>query len=115
MDNIAKWKRKYTCSFKILSQTNKNIKTLAFIFHSVIQHEFLHTIGAYHVQSRSDRDTYVTIKWNNIKPGYKNQFTKKSKAPTYGLPYDGLSIMHYEFNNMAKDQNKPTIVSKVCT
>jgi len=80
---------------------------------TVIQHEFLHTIGAYHVQSRSDRDTYVTIKWNNIKPSYKNQFTKQSKAPTYGLPYDGLSIMHYPSDQFAIDQNKPTIVSKM--
>ena len=94
--------------------TNKNIKTLTFIFHSTIQHEFLHALGAFHVQSRPDRDNYVEIKWDNIKESQKHNFKKHSSALTYGLAYDPLSIMHYEYYAFAINKKKPTIVSKVC-
>ena len=82
-------------------------------FNSTIQHEFIHALGAYHVQSRSDRDDFVEIKWDNIKEAQKHNFKKQSKALTYGIPYDPLSIMHYEYNSFAIDRSKPTIVSKV--
>ena len=83
-------------------------------FNSTIQHEFMHALGAYHVQSRSDRDDFVEIKWDNIKEKEKHNFKKHSKALTYGIPYDPLSIMHYESQAFAIDRTKPTIVSKVC-
>ena len=32
-------------------------------------HEFLHTLGFFHEQSRPDRDTYVRVITENIQPG----------------------------------------------
>ena len=80
---------------------------------STIQHEFIHALGAYHVQSRKDRDNYVEIVWSNIQAGKEHNFKKHSSALTYGIPYDPLSIMHYEWWSFAKDYSKPTIKSKV--
>ena len=35
----------------------------------IVQHEILHALGRIHEQSRLDRDQYVTIFPNNVKPG----------------------------------------------
>jgi len=63
----------------------------------VIEHEFLHAIGLYHHQSRSDRDSYVKIIWNNIPTDKRHNFKKYSSKIInhYNLPYDYRSLMHY--------------------
>lgn len=41
---------------------------------AIIEHELLHALGFYHEQSRSDRDDYVKIWWDQIIPGYLHKF-----------------------------------------
>jgi len=63
----------------------------------IIEHEFLHAIGLYHHQSRSDRDYYVKIIWGNIPEKVRHNFNKYSSTVVnhFNLPYDFQSVMHY--------------------
>lgn len=59
-----------------------------------LRHEVLHAIGLWHEQSRSDRDSFVTVNTQCIQSGQTSQFDIQSGATTVG-PYDFNSIMHY--------------------
>lgn len=77
----------------------------------ILVHEFLHMLGVYHEQSRSDRDDFVEIKWDNIQDDAVGNFQKKPGTTDY-YDYDYGSIMHYRSTSFAKDPSKPTIVPK---
>jgi len=79
-----------------------------------IEHEFLHSLGVHHTQNHWDRDNYVTILDWNIMPGKKHNFGKqrKSKADSFGLPYDYYSVMHYAGKDWSENKNYPTIVTR---
>ena len=59
-------------------------------------HEILHAAGVYHEQSRTDRDQYVTIHYENISAGNAHNFDTfgTGQGINHG-PYDFGSIMHY--------------------
>lgn len=67
-------------------------------------HELGHTLGLLHEHERYDRDNYVTIYWDNIRTGCKNQFYKKTKTigACYG-EFDYKSIMMYPSRAMSKN------------
>lgn len=77
----------------------------------ILVHEFYHAFGVYHEQSRSDRDAYVEIKWNNIQDNAVGNFQKQPGSVDY-YDYDYGSLMHYPGTSFAKDRSKPTIVPK---
>ncbi|XP_068117758.1 embryonic protein UVS.2-like [Hyperolius riggenbachi] len=72
------------------------------IFNGVIQHELNHAIGFVHEHSRSDRDLYIKVLWNNIMPGYSGNFNKVNTS-NMNLEYDYKSVMHYGRSSFSVD------------
>ena len=59
-----------------------------------VLHEMGHTLGRWHEHCRSDRDSYVTVKWQNVQPAALPNYLIQAFGPEQG-PYDYQSIMHY--------------------
>jgi hypothetical protein len=70
-------------------------------------HEISHSLGMYHEQSRSDRDTYITMIPSCIDPTKTHNFDKFGSAGINIGTYDYSSIMHYD-SNFFVDPAKPT-------
>uniref|UniRef100_A0A668V3L9 Metalloendopeptidase n=1 Tax=Oreochromis aureus TaxID=47969 RepID=A0A668V3L9_OREAU len=58
--------------------------------HGIIQHELLHALGFYHEHTRSDRDQYIRVNWQNI---IKDCFVMDTD--NLNTKYDYSSVMHY--------------------
>nr|BAG06175.1 hatching enzyme [Setarches guentheri] len=71
-----------------------SLKRRGCLYHGIIQHEINHALGFQHEQTRSDRDDYVKINWENIKPQMFYNFYKRA-TDNLNTPYDYSSIMHY--------------------
>ncbi|XP_075699577.1 embryonic protein UVS.2-like [Rhinoderma darwinii] len=81
------------------------------MFRGIIQHELDHALGFYHEHTRSDRDDYVTIMFENILPNDTSNFDIQ-KTNNLGLAYDYGSVMHYNKYTFTINPGKPTIVPK---
>lgn len=77
-----------------------------------IIHEVLHAAGFYHEQSRGDRDQFITIVWDEISPGYRDNFEKRDDNGQDIGAYDYGSIMHYSSRAFSRS-GKPTIIPRV--
>ena len=82
----------------------------------IIIHEMAHALGLYHEMSRSDRDNYVNINWENIWSGelYRNQFKTYVERGLDGQDigdFDIESIMMYGSYQMTANL-RPTVVKK---
>ncbi|CEF66064.1 Astacin-like metalloendopeptidase [Strongyloides ratti] len=62
-----------------------------------VQHELFHSLGVDHEHNRIDRDNFVTIIANQIKPIELSFFRKVNNedSNTLRVPYDYGSLMHY--------------------
>jgi hypothetical protein len=66
-------------------------------------HEIGHVVGLWHEQSREDRDSWVTIQWPKIQPGYEHNFDQHITDGDDVGAYDYASIMHYPRNAFSVD------------
>uniref|UniRef100_A0A669BGU5 Metalloendopeptidase n=1 Tax=Oreochromis niloticus TaxID=8128 RepID=A0A669BGU5_ORENI len=78
------------------------------LYHSTVQHELLHALGFNHEQTRSDRDNYIRVYWENILDDMEYNFYKIDTL-NQGTPYDYNSLMQYERYAFSKN-NQPTMV-----
>ncbi|XP_072934724.1 uncharacterized protein [Epargyreus clarus] len=86
---------------------NKGVQMVVFGYDCLslgeILHEIMHILGFSHEHTRPDRDQYITILWDNIKPGYKKYFEVRSNDPLLSLPYDYSSVLHYPSRAFSKN------------
>ncbi|KAG2468704.1 MEP1A protein, partial [Polypterus senegalus] len=82
---------------------------------AIVEHEVLHALGFYHEQSRTDRDDYVKIWWDEILTGKEHNFVKYDDKFITDLntPYDYESIMHYRPLSFNKNESVPTITTAI--
>lgn len=76
-----------------------------------IAHEIGHAFGLIHEHQRSDRDTYVTINYENIEDGESGNFTRIVTSRLW-TEYDFGSIMHYGKSAFSKVSGADTITPK---
>lgn len=77
-----------------------------------VMHELNHALGFLHEQNRSDRDDYVLIQYENIRPKWLRNFKKYSNTQSFGMIYDYGSIMHYSSKAFSAN-GRETLVPKV--
>lgn len=77
-----------------------------------VVHEIGHAIGLQHEQTRSDRDKYVEVHYDNIIPKMKGNFAINTKQNDDIVHYDFGSIMHYPSRGFAIDASKDTLTPK---
>lgn len=77
-----------------------------------ITHELGHELGAKHEQERPDRETYITVDFDQVDDDKEENFTIDSTMSVYPpTVYDFGSIMHYSQNSfLAPDSTGPSIV-----
>ncbi|KAK6035782.1 astacin, partial [Cooperia oncophora] len=70
-------------------------------------------LGFFHTHSRHDRDRFITVDKENIKPDWLDQFTLETPATNnnYDLTYDYGSLMHYGATSATRNK-LPTMVPK---
>ncbi|XP_033727692.1 protein SpAN-like isoform X2 [Pecten maximus] len=63
----------------------------------IMMHEIGHCLGLIHEQSRSDRDSHISVLWKNVPMHMRHNFQRFTTQVTNNrnTPYDYESLMHY--------------------
>ncbi|XP_018410431.1 PREDICTED: astacin-like metalloendopeptidase [Nanorana parkeri] len=77
----------------------------------VIQHEIQHSLGFFHEQSRSDRDKFVDVLWQNINEADWAEF-ELADTNNMALPYDYSSVMHYGRYSYSNTSEQASLIPK---
>jgi Astacin (Peptidase family M12A) len=72
-------------------------------------HEIGHTVGLWHEQSRSDRDRFVRVLYQNISRASVRDFDRHINEERDFSPYDFASIMHYGEFADSEERRGPSI------
>ncbi|XP_046720552.1 high choriolytic enzyme 1-like isoform X2 [Silurus meridionalis] len=78
------------------------------VYYDTVQHELLHALGFNHEQTRSDRDSYIRVAWENIIEGKEHNFNKKATL-NQDTSYDYNSVMQYHKTAFSKN-GLPTMI-----
>jgi len=88
--------------------------------HGTITHEMLHTLGLGHEHQRPDRDDFVTVLFDKVRPGLEHNFDRLDDTAftTFGIPYDFGSVLHYSrtaFSTDGSDTLIPKVKFRICS
>lgn len=72
-----------------------NLQNPGCVWIDTVVHELMHAVGFFHEQSRTDRDRFIRILWQNISPGTERNFAIATGTSPYQVSYDYRSVMHY--------------------
>ncbi|CAH2100307.1 unnamed protein product [Euphydryas editha] len=91
----------------------RNIPGVSCFRHATIVHEWMHILGFLHMHSTYNRDEYVDIVEENIRPGTENNFNiyGSDLVTNYDIEYDYVSCLHYSAFAFSINGNA-TIVAK---
>ncbi|XP_053316437.1 hatching enzyme 1.2-like [Spea bombifrons] len=81
------------------------------VSYGTAQHEIMHSLGFYHEHTRSDRDEYIDVIWENIIKGAEENFWKED-TNNLNLPYDYNSVMHYHSSAFSSPRGRKTLIPK---
>jgi len=103
----------YSYVGKVNGRQKVSLRVGGCLTRGIIIHELMHALGFDHMHNHVDRDEFIDINWNNIKPGNERYFEKVNSNlfENFGTPYDYYSVMHYGPNFYSKNK-KPTMVPK---
>jgi hypothetical protein len=94
----------------------QEIKLIKNVNRRAVVHEIGHAVGLLHEHTRSDRDNWITVKWENVNDEGKDELlTYATKYPWYGTfgnePVDFKSVMIYSATAYSKN-GQATMVRK---
>lgn len=90
----------------------KQIINISDFYEEVIIHEICHALGMFHEQCRNDRDSYITVHYDNIDPKHHHNFSIENSNYYRIGAFDFESIMLYGSFHAAKDYSKPAMTKK---
>ncbi|KAM4043842.1 astacin-like metalloendopeptidase [Anomaloglossus baeobatrachus] len=79
----------------------------------LVQHELMHALGFYHEHTRTDRDKYIDILWQNISPNDYSNFIPDTDGILMNLPYAYNSVLHYASGDYSNVPGQPSMVAKI--
>lgn len=91
-----------------------NISPSECMLEGAIVHQLLHVLGFGHVTNQQDRDFYLDVNWDHVRPEHVKSLNLHEGriVPNYGMPFDVESIMHFGPNRFSHN-GLDTIVPKV--